>query len=94
MECTKCGLDWPDFEFRLKKYNGKFVRSTVCRECERMNCRIYHAAIRRDARRLKRQDAAAVNPGSHDRHDWWHQRRPWPWPPGMKVFEDIKLKRT
>lgn len=84
MICTVCKEDKVPKLFRVKKQGAAIRRVAQCRACEKERFN----ASRRE-RRLGESNGMIF----HDRENWHLPKKPWPWPPGTKVFEDVNLRR-
>lgn len=85
MICTACNEKKHPVAFRMRRRKGAIYRVKQCYDCERERSN--------DAKR-KRLGLANPNGYLADTDLWHLPKQPWPWPPGTKVFEDIKLRRA
>jgi hypothetical protein len=82
--CARCGETQPIAEFRLirKTPGGPRLPRCMCRTCENL------AQNERNARKAAGMTQTEIEV------DEFKQLQPWPWPPGVKVFEDMNVRRA
>lgn len=82
--CARCGETQPIKEFRLirRTPGSEPMPRYICRTCENLS----------QNERNARKAAGLMQTEVDD--DEFKQLQPWPWEPGAKVFEDVKVRRA